>query len=355
MNTRFGKRLKMKEPRRILVVKMSSIGDVLFATPVSRALREAFPKAHIAWAVDRRCAPVVEGNPYLDELVVMQRDSGRVRDLLGYWHTTRAYPAFDWALDLHGLARSALVMWASHAPFRAGLAGTREGSRFSYNHIVSVPDAGVHRVDYYASFLEALGIPVPHREMLFYTLPEHAEEAQALLSELAPGHGPLVVVSLTAGRMQKCWMPERFGAVADRLIERHGCRVAVIGSKTDRPYVEQMKAAMSHAPADLCGRIGLKTLGEVLRAANLFLSADTGPMHIAAAMKTPVVALFGPTEPELYGPWRTDSTVIRKHCRCAPRWRHPVCEDRECMRAITVDEVEEAVVALLVRTGALVG
>ncbi|NLC56785.1 MAG: glycosyltransferase family 9 protein [Armatimonadetes bacterium] len=331
---------------------MSSIGDVLMATPVARALREAFPQAHLTWAIDRRCADVVEGNPYLDDLLVTQRDSWQLVDLLSYWTQTRRHPAFDWTIDLHGLARSALVTLASRAPVRVGLANAREGSRLAYNRVVQPPPTAVHRVDFYAAALEEIGIPVPHREMLLPCGPEHAAAARALLTEAAPGPGPLVALSLTAGRMQKCWLVERFAALADRLIARHGCRVVVLGSAADRPYVQRMQAAMEQQAADLSGRIDLKVAAEVLRACALFVSADTGPMHIAAAMKTPTVALFGPTEPEYYGPYGTVHTIIRHHCRCAPHWRRPVCQERECMRAITVEEVEAAAVALLARASA---
>lgn len=343
----------MNAPRRILVVKMSSIGDVLMATPVARALREAFPHAHLAWAIDQRCAAVVEGNPYLDELLVMQRDSGCILDLCGYWRETRRRPPFDWTIDLHGLARSALVTIASRAPVRIGLAGTREGSRFAYNRVVQPPPSAVHRVDYYAAAIEELGIPVRDRRMLLPRLPEHTAEAQELLDEEVPGTGPLVAMSLTAGRMQKCWHVERFAALADRLIGEHGCRVLVIGSAADRPHMAALLAAMRHRPGNLVGRIGLKTVAEVIRACQLFISADTGPMHIAAAVGTPTVALFGPTDPALYGPYGTVHQVIRKPCRCAPRWRRPVCRDRECMRAITVAEVEAAAVALLARSASV--
>lgn len=340
----------MNSPSRILVVKMSSIGDVLMATPAARALREAFPQAHIAWVADAFCAPIVEGNPYLDE-VIRCNFNGKATGLLCYWRTMRPLAAFDWALDLHGLARSALVVRASRAPVRIGLAGSRELSGLAYTRKVSVPGEGLHRVDYCAGFLEALGIPVPHREMLLPTGPEDDAAAEEALASEAPGGGPVVVLSLTAGRKQKCWPVERFAAVADRLIGTHGCRVAVIGTTRDRPVVDAMRSGMRHRPADLCGRIGLKTLAAVLRRASLFLGADTGPMHIAASVKTPVLALFGPTDPALYGPYRVESTVIRKHCRCAPHWRRPVCQDRECMRAITVDEVEQAAVGLLARCG----
>ncbi len=329
---------------------MSAIGDVLLTSPISRALREAFPEAHLAWAIDERCAPVLEGNPYLDQLVVMPEVRGVFAQMRAYWSTARALPAFDWALDLQGLARSALVTRASRAPFRAGFAGTREGSRFAYNRKVEVTLPDLHRVDHYAAFLETLGIPVPHREMIL-TVPAEAEaEADDLISAEMPGDAPLVVMSLTAGRSQKCWAPADYAAVADRLIGAHGCRVAVVGGAGDRAPLEAMKAAMRHAPADLVGRIGLKTLAALLRRCDLFLSADTGPMHMAAALKTPTVALFGPTEPALYGPYRVENVTLRKHCRCAPNWRHPVCRNTECMRALSPEEVEAAVVGLLART-----
>lgn len=320
---------------------------MLLTTPVARALRDAFPEAYIAWAVDRRCAAVVEGNPYLDETIVIP-GNGRVRDLLRYWCELRRRPAFDWALDLHGLARSALVMLGSRAPFRVGFAGTGEGSRIAYHHRLRVPSVG-HRVDYYAGFLEALGIPVVHREMLLPRLPEHDAEARRILAEEAAGTGPLVAMSLTAGRSPKCWPVEHFAELAERLRERHRVRVAVIGGPGDRPVLEQMTARLSRPPVDLVGRLNLKTLAALLQRVDLFVSADTGPMHIAASVKTPVVALFGPTNPLLYGPQRVEHMVLRKPCRCGDRWRRPICQANECMRAISVDEVEAAVLALLAR------
>lgn len=340
-------------PRRVLIVKMSSIGDVLHATPIARALREAFPNAYLAWAVDQRCAEVVQGNPWLDEIVVMRRPGGPLRQLWDYWRTTRALPPFDWTLDLHGIARSAVVTYASRAPFRVGFAGTREGSRFAYTHVVKPPNGTLHRVDYYAAFVEQLGIPVRQREMLLPRQPEHNAEARQLLREVANGTGPLVAMSLTAGRPQKCWPVEHFAALADRLIGEHHCRVVLVGSFSDRPVVETMKAQMRYTPADFAGRIGLKTLAALLNVVDLFVSADTGPMHIAASVKTPVVALFGPTDPALYGPYAVEHVVLRKPCRCAPKWRRAKCGATSCMRALSVSEVEQAAIRLLEKVGAM--
>ena len=183
----------MKPPRRILVVKMSSIGDVLMATPVARALREAFPQAHLTWAIDRRCADVVEGNPYLDDLLVMQRDSWQLVDLLSYWTQTRRHPAFDWTIDLHGLARSALVTLASRAPVRVGLpTPAREPPR--HNRVVSPP--AVHRSISPRPGRSASGA-APHAPTVRASTPPPPGAPDGD----GPGD-PLVALSLTASRMR---------------------------------------------------------------------------------------------------------------------------------------------------------
>jgi len=322
---------------RIVLIKPSSLGDIVHALPTLSALRRRFPKAHIAWVVKREWAEVLEGNHDLNEVVAVDLTTAR-----GWWTAIRAVRAgkFNLAVDLQGLFRSALLGWISEAPAHIGFAEGREGSTWLYRYLVQSSEPSLHAVDRYLLIARSLAAPMEPVGPASFPLPADPETAArmaALVAErMGDGAGDLVLVNPSARWATKQWPPESFAAVADEL-SRRGMRVALIGAPGDAPIGEEVLRHMHSAslnvaaPLNLIGQTTLKELIAVLRLARVVVTNDSGPMHLAAAVGTPVVALFGPTDPAKTGPYGSGHIVLRSGLPCSP------CVSRDCGNPVTME------------------
>jgi len=301
-------------PRAIALVKLSALGDVVHATPVVEALAEAFPEARLTWIVERRAAALLHDHPRLADVVSIDTRAWRgVRTpaaTLALVHTLRALrqrlraARFDVAIDLQGLVKSGLVTAATGAPLRIGFAAGFRRERLSglfTNRHVAPPVTARHVVDQYLALLEPLGVR-PRR--VAFRLPLRAT-AEARVDEffadagLKP-HGRVVVLNPGAGKPGKRWPVERFAQLATRLGREANARVLVLWGPGEQPAA----AAIAQAPgAVLAPPTDLDTLVAVLRRASLVVAADTGPLHVAAAVGTACVGLYGPTSPARNGPY----------------------------------------------------
>ncbi|HIE51960.1 MAG TPA: glycosyltransferase family 9 protein [Armatimonadetes bacterium] len=356
---------------RILIVKLSSIGDVLMATPVAQALREQYPRAFIAWLVEEAFQDVVQGNPYLDEVLVWPRQSlwepllrgGRwgtlIRELGRFQQQLRTY-RFEVALDLQGLLKSALLAWLSGAPRRLGPAGAREGSQLLYTErLYDQPE--LTRTKLYLGLIEPL---VPFRDLPM-TLPL-GEGDRAFAGEFLTAHGvdedtPLAALCPTTTRPQKQWVEDYWADLVLALGEQLGMRSVVLGGPKDRALAERLRAKVQERRAkgkggdfpllSAVGQTTLKQAGALIERAQVCMGVDTGLMHFGLAVGTPTIALFGSTSPRRLGD-EPNVIVLNRHLSCAPCGRHPTCQGRyDCMRGITVEEVLTAAKQLLNRSG----
>jgi lipopolysaccharide heptosyltransferase II len=333
--------------RRILIIKPSSLGDVVNALPVLASLRAKFSSAHIVWLVKRQWAELLERVEGLDEVWPVGPGTG---DWLSQILRVRA-TGFDLAVDLQGLFRSGAIAWLSGCPARIGLATAREGSGCFYTDIVPVPSNDLHAVDRYLLVAEALGCAVQGEpEFRLTPRPGDREEVAKLLGR----HGlaqeaSWIAMSISARWPTKRWPVERFAAVADRL-QRDGLGpVVLIGGPADRTAARDLRGLMRTVPVDLTGEVALGPLPALLQSASMLVTNDSGPMHIAAAMGTPVVALFGPTSPVLNGPYGKGHRVLRSGVPCSPCYSRR-CRNQthlECLVSISPDQVLEAVRAQL--------
>ena len=320
----------MPDFHRILIIKPSSLGDIVHALPAVSALRRRFPSARLAWLVKREWADVLDGNPDLDDVLAVDLSVG------GWPSAMRAARAgrFDLAVDLQGLFRSALLGLVSGASVRVGFANGREGSPWFYSHCVPVPRVSMHAVDRYllaAQFLEA---PAVERSEAVFALP-HDSRAEArvealLATERVRADSVLVALNPSARWATKRWPAESFAAVGDWL-QQGTARVVLIGGCEERPMGEQVIRSMRTAPIDLIVQTTLKELIALLRRLRVLITNDSGPMHLASALGTPVIALFGPTDPARTGPYGAGHTVLRSGVPCSP------CFSRRCANAITME------------------
>jgi predicted lipopolysaccharide heptosyltransferase III len=353
---------------RILLIRLRLIGDVAFTTPTLRALRRRFPDAHISYLVEPAAAPVLQGNPNLDELIVIPKRSGLARatdDIAMARRLRRA--RFDIAIDLHGGPRAAWLTWLSGAPMRIGY--SIAGRSWMYTHVVErSPDLTPrHSVANQADLLRPLGIDGcdPVREPM-----EMADDAAAsarVRTKLAQaGIGPdepLVVMHVSAGNPFRRWPAQSFAAAAAALA-RHDdrLRVILVSGPSDHAAAAAIARDARTAAGTAGGRIlegdyDLVELRALTSMAAVYIGGDSGPLHIAATTRTPIVALLGPTLPERSRPWRDPrwftEMVDAGPLPCRPcDQRHCAPGDFRCLTRISADQVIAATQrALQDRTG----
>lgn len=335
---------------RILIVRLSAIGDVLHGLPVLSALRAKWPAAHLSWVVEGRAAELLAGHPALDELIVVPR--GWLKSPRAVFELRRRLAAVQpkVALDLQGLTKSAIAAWLSGAPRRIGFAAPdgRELSGLLYTEQVAARSA--HVVDRYLELLAPLGVDRPEAH---FELPRFDEAEAAVdrwLRELALG-GSFATINPGAGWPSKVWPAERYAAVARHLGTARGLQSLVVwAGDVERQWAEQIVAG-SGGHARLAPRTSLRELAVVCRRSCLFVGSDTGPLHLAAAVDTPCVGLFGPMPGERNGPYGHQHLIVQKVClQGSSRARRTANNDS--MLAIAVDDVCTASDSLLARRSA---
>ncbi|KRT73708.1 MAG: lipopolysaccharide heptosyltransferase III, heptosyltransferase III [Deltaproteobacteria bacterium CSP1-8] len=300
---------------RILVIKLRHIGDVLLTAPVFRALRETFPGARICALVHSGTQDVLEGNPDIDEVLVFDRGVKNLpfpRQVVREGKFARGIRerGFDLAIDLTGGDRAAILSYLSGARYRIGWRDRKgfAGKRWMYTNLHS-PDQNCHMVAQNLSVVRSVGITTRNAAVTFPVSAKDRERAKEILREYS-GNGRIVHVHPTSRWMFKCWKDEYVAEVIRRLVDR-GVTVLLTTSPAPREVERggRIKVLLGDAPGvvDLRGRVTLRQLGALSEISDLFLGVDSAPMHIAAAVGTPVVALFGPSGVHNWGPWDNES------------------------------------------------
>jgi len=338
------------EPRAIALVKLSSLGDVIHALPAAEALAAAFPRTRLAWLVERRESALLRNHPAVDDVIDVDTRAWRsartpaqllavVRGIRALRRTLLA-SRFDVAIDMQGLVKSGAVARATGAPLRIGFAAgwsrERLNALFTTRRVAPPPQAR-HVVDQYLSLLEPLGIAVPPGRARF-RLPTRAA-AESRIDDFFVGVGlksrqRLVVLNPGAGRGDKRWPVARFRALAERLCHEHGAQVLVLWGPREGEAARAIAEISAPRPA-LAPPTDLDELAAVARRASVMVAGDTGPLHLAAAVGTACVGLYGPTSSVRNGPYGAGHHVV-----AAPDGK---------MTSIDLPPVLEAVLGVLAR------
>lgn len=341
----------------ILIVKTSAIGDVTHTLPALEALRRFYPHSRITWLVEDAAADIVMGHPALDRVLV----SGRKRWVRGVkgadrWATLREIGRFvrdlrdteyDLVIDFQNLLKSGIWVGLARGRRKVGFGPGMAHSEFSYiflNERIPAVDMEHHAADRELMLLEAIGIEckdIPYRLPLNENDRKAAFDLLKSLGVTSSAHRR-IAINPVAKWETKGWEPTRFAELADRLAEAYDVEILFTGSAEDRKVVENIRKCMQHPAVDLTGKTRLRTLAAVFETVRLVVTTDTGPMHIAAAVGTPVVALFGPTAPWRTGPVGPAHRIVRTGIQCSPCYKRK-CPRPICMEKIDVDRVMEAV------------
>lgn len=354
---------------KILLVRLRQIGDVVFTTPTFAALREHFPQAQLSYLVEPAAAPVVRGNPDLAQVIEAPRVRG-ARGVLADLSLGRALARerFDVAIDFHGGPRASLLTWLSRAPRRVGYEVA--GRAWMYTQRIDRPRAlrPRHSVENQWDLLAALGVPPPSRDRHPVTMAVDGEAAMRVESRLLAHQAAygvrLVVMHVSAGNPFRRWPMASFAEVAAGLAEADpSVRVVVTSGPSEEGAATEVIAAARQRLDEArrehvlsCGEFSLSELRALVERAALYVGGDSGPMHIAACSRVPMVSLYGPTLPVRSEPWRSRSipalAAESRGVSCRPCDQR-VCEpgDFRCLTQVTPGDVLEAGVRLLARNG----
>lgn len=331
-------------PRKILIVKPSSLGDVVHSLPFLNALKRCFPEAEIHWVIAHGFEGLLKGHPMINRLWVIKKDSWRkirnaphtIRDVKLLFRQLKQ-EKYDLVIDLQGLLRSGIIASSSRSPVRIGFHEAREGSRIFYTHTVQ-GGKDVHAVDRYLKVAEFLGCDIS--DIRFPFPPIKSSSASGLQPSASHALDRYAVIVPGARWRTKRWPAKQFGKLASLL----PIKTAIVGSRSDIKMADEIVSLSNGKALSLAGKTDLLDLIEVLRQARFVVSNDSGPMHIAAALGIPVFAIFGPTDPLRTGPYGKGHTIIRPGLSCAPCFKKS-CDDLKCMKRISADEVFQIIAA----------
>jgi heptosyltransferase I len=343
---------------RILIIKPSSLGDILHALPVLHGLRTRYPQAKISWLVGRSFVEIIDQHPDLDEVIPFDRARfGRMtrsprigREFLQFLQEIRNR-RFDLVIDLQGLFRSGFLARASGASVRIGPSIAREMAWLFYTHRIPVSDLETHAVDKNYRVAELLGFTDVDVQIRLPVKPQSATVLAAKLRNASlSDREPYAAVAPSARWETKMWPPERFASIIKALFQNHGLRSVLLGSPDEAESARQVMADCPPQTIDLSGKTTVPELVAALAAARIVICNDSGPMHIAAALDRPLVAVFGPTNPVRTGPYGRMTSVMRPPVDCAPCYLKKLAQcpyHLRCMKDLSVDRVLAAVEAAL--------
>jgi heptosyltransferase I len=333
----------------ILIVKLSAIGDVLHTLPSLVELRKLYPDAHITWVVEEAAADLIKNHPALDAVLISRRRSwmksltpgaiGRsLREIHFFVKELRQRP-YDLVIDFHGLLKSSLIVLASGGKRKLGYDSLQELSGLFLNEKIP-EDMNKHAVDRYLDFPRYLGAKTGQAEFPLPADRDAEEKTVLLLQKHDLEERNFIAINPVALWETKLWDNEKFARLADLIIGELNIKVVFTGS--EKKAIEDITSQMKERVVNLGGETSLPDLASLYKKALIVITTDSGPMHLATAVGTAVVALFGPTDPARTGPYGLDHTIIRAQLSCSPCLLKK-CPTKKCMQDISPKQVFAAV------------
>lgn len=333
--------MELKEAKTILVTFLMQLGDLVLTTPFLSVLRKSAPDAKITYLIDEKWYDIVSCNPDIDEVLTIDR-KGRDNSFTALWRYTSILKEhnFDYLININASERCSFLAAFSGAKYKTGI--THSLFSLKFDRVLQL-NRILHTADMYVDVLQQLGADDLSNEGLKIIPPQRCiEEAERFFAGMAGDR--LIGFNIGSASATKKWMPERFAQVADHVANK-GFIPVFFGSGAERPDVEETVGKMKNKAVIATGEFSIGELTAAIRKMKLFVTNDSGPMHIAVSQKVPIVALYGPSKPELYGPYTKDAIIVKAvpPCDgCKDRMKHK-CNDMSCMENITAAQVNEAV------------
>ena len=334
--------------KKILVTFLMHLGDLTLTTPFVHALRKVAPDAHITYLVDEKLKDVVLHNPYLDEVITIDK-KGRDNSILGLMACARKLSGmnFDVLINLHPNERCSFICALTKCKLKTGTTHTL----FKPMWDVFTPlNRKIHAADMYLDVLTQFGVKnLEHNGLEIFPSDEHFNNAEDFWRNHGVfGSDKLIGFNIGSAVVTKRWAPERFAQVADHFAEK-GYKPVFFGGTMDEEMVQEAISFMKTTPVVATGSFTIGTLAAAMRRCSLIITNDSGPMHVAISQKVPIVAMYGPSSPKLYGPYTKDATIVTAQppcLGCASGMKHK-CDDMQCMTRLYVEQVIEAAEKIL--------
>ncbi|MFA6078296.1 MAG: lipopolysaccharide heptosyltransferase II [Candidatus Omnitrophota bacterium] len=342
----------MKRYKNILMVRLDRIGDVLLSTPAIKAVRDAYPESRISFMTRPYDEDVVRGNPYLNDVIIYDKN-GKEKGLFGNLKFIAEIfkRRYDLAIILHPTFRTHLIVYLSLIPERLGY--DKKGAFLLTRKVPHTKQFGLkHEIDYTLDLLTYIGIEPKERKLYMPVNNESDLKIKDIFSANGIGPGDKVLtINPGASCPSKRWKPENFAIVADELSDKYGMKVCLISGKEDEQFAAQVAAGMKRKAVNLAGMTTVADIASVLRNSRLFISNDSGPVHIACAVGTPVVAIFGRSDrglsPDRWGPSGRNDIALHKDAGCEICMAHNCSLGFKCLQAVTPVEVVASASSLL--------
>ena len=364
--------LTRREFRKILLIKLSAVGDVVHTIPVLNKLRRRYPLAQLDWLVTPAIAELLRHHPAITNIIEFEREAWskpwRLEPFASYLRLASRLraAAYDLVVDMHGQFRTAALTLATGAPARIGFdrpragvwdasprkfpeqarkhawQGAREGSWLAYTHHIPVPTLDLHAVDRYLNVGPILGLDREPADFSFPIPQSAVSQVETLLAQHGANRAEIVIMAPGTIWETKQWGSEKFAQVAAHFLSK-GLAVILIGSQRERVVCEEV-AALSPGAIDLAGRTALSELAALIRRSAISVTNDSGPMHLAVALDRPVVSIFGPTDPVWIGPYRRANAVLHADLECSPCYLRRLKHCRHghaCMHNVSAPAVIE--------------
>jgi len=343
LNQKGQQKIDPSKIKKILLIRLRRIGDVIMTTPSVSALREGFPDAFISYIVEKPYRELVDGNPNLDKIIVLEKKQS-VRDFFKLIRLIRK-EKYDAVLDFHGGPRASLITLFSKAKLKVGY-------RIKYRNFIyhiklprSPKKGRFHSVENHINFVKVLGVNVESVPPLF--LPQgkksDVEKVKKFIAENKLEGHKIITIHISAGNEFRDWGVDNLVNFTDMLGQQPDVKIILIGDSEDKKAEEEILKKSTAPLLSQVGMLNLREVKELISQSSLFVGPDSGPMHIAASTSTPIVALFGPTLPANFAPWQAKAILIEKELDCRPcKQRQCIYKDFRCLQSISPEEVYHA-------------